>query len=207
MARKNSIDYFETFVELAGYSCQAANLLNETMMDFNPDELQDKMKEMHDIEHAADEVRHTMIKRLAREFITPIEREDIMALADSIDNVVDTIEDVLRRMYMCNIIYVRKHALKMTAVIIKCCDTLKQALDEFRNFRKSKILHDLIVQINNLEEEGDKLFTEAIRELYVNCKSPVEVTAWDRTFHYLENCYDTCEDAANLIENIVLKNS
>ena len=207
MARKKNVDYFDAFVELVGYSCQAAKLLNEIMNNFNADELQDKIKEMHSIEHAADEARHGMIKKLAREFITPIEREDIMALADAIDNVTDTIEDVLMRMYMCNITYVREHALQMTEVIVKCCDTLKQALDEFHNFRKSKILHGLVIQINNLEEEGDRLFTEATRDLYVSCKAPIEVAAWDRTFHYLEKCYDTCEDVANLIENVILKNS
>jgi len=207
MGRKNSVNYFEIFVKLSEYSCQAADLLNEIMNNYHADELQEKMKKMHEIEHSADEARHAMISRLVREFITPIEREDIMAMADSIDNVTDTIEDVLMRMYMFNIKHIREHALKITDVIVKCCNALREALSEFHNFRKSQKLHNLIVEINNLEEEGDRLFMEATRNLYVTCKDYIEVAAWDQTFHYMEKCCDACEDVADVIANVVMKNS
>jgi len=207
MARKKDINYFDAFVELAGYSCKAANLLNDIMNNFNADDLLGKMKEMHDVEHSGDEARHAIVKKLAREFITPIEREDIMAMSDAIDNVTDTIEDVLMRMYMYNITSVREHALKMTEVIVKCCSSLKQALDEFYNYRKSQKLHELIVEINRLEEVGDKYFTEATRDLYVNSQNYKELAAWDTTFYYLEKCCDSCEDVADVIENVIMKNS
>ena len=207
MAGKKGVNYFDTFVELTGYSCQAADLLNEIMHNFNPDHLKAKMEEMHVIEHSGDEARHAMVKKLAREFITPIEREDIMAMADSIDNVTDTIEDVLMRMYMFNVRHIREHGIKMTEVIVKCCNASKLALNEFYNFRKSQDLHKLIVEINCLEEEGDRLFTEATRDLYVNCRDYLEVAAWDQTFHYLEKCCDACEDVAEVIESVMMKNS
>ncbi|WIV10410.1 DUF47 family protein [Proteiniborus sp. MB09-C3] len=207
MARKKDINYFSTFVELAEYSCQAANLLNEIVNNFKADELHDRMEEMHAIEHSGDEARHMMIKMLAKEFITPIEREDIMAMADSIDEVTDTIEDVLMCMYMYNVSYVRDHALKMTEVVVKCCNALKLALNEFHNFRKSQTLHELIVEINHLEEKADKLFMEAIRQLFVTCKDVLEITAWDKIFNYLEKCCDVCENVSSLIESVIMKNS
>lgn len=207
MGSKKNENYFDTFVEMAEYSCRSANLLNEIMNNYNPDELRDKMKEMHEIEHAGDNARHVMIKKLAKEFITPIEREDIMAMTDAIDNVTDAIEDVLMRMYMYNIANVHEYAFKMTAIIVRCCNALKLALDEFHNFRKSQSLHQLIVEINQLEEEGDVLYTEAIRHLCVNCKDAMEVSAWDKTFHYLEKCCDACEEVSNVIENIIMKNT
>jgi predicted phosphate transport protein (TIGR00153 family) len=186
MAKRREVNYFNIFVELVNYSCKAANLLNEVMNNYNPDKLQDKMKEMHEIEHSADEARHVMIKKLAREFITPIEREDIMALADSIDNVTDSIDDVLMHMYIRNVKTVRDYAIKMSEVIVKCCDTLKLALSEFHNFRKSKNIHQLIIEVNRLEEIGDKYFREALRELYVNSDDFKEIAAWDRTYDFLE---------------------
>jgi predicted phosphate transport protein (TIGR00153 family) len=207
MARKKGETYFDTFVELVGYSCKAAELLKEILNDFDSEMLPQKMKEMHEIEHSGDEARHRMIRRLAKEFITPIEREDIMAMADSIDTVTDTIEDVLMRMYMYNISQVTEHALKMTDVIVKCCNTLKTALNEFSNFRKSTKLHELVVEVNRLEEEGDVLFMEATRKLYVECKDYRELAAWDTTYHYLEKCCDSCEDVANAIESVIMKNS
>lgn len=207
MARKKDMNYFDSFVELAGYSCQAADLLNDLMNNYKAEELQQKMKEMHNVEHSGDEARHIIIRRLAREFITPIEREDIMAMSDAIDNVTDTIEDVLMRMYMYNITYIREDAKKMSEVIVKCCNSLKTALDEFYNFRKSHKLHDLIIEINRLEEVGDKLFMEATRDLYVNCTDSKEVSAWDTVYYYLEKCCDSCEDVADVIENVIMKNS
>lgn len=207
MARRKGENYYDMFIGLVDYSYKAANLLNDTLSDFHAEKLQEKMLEMHAIEHGGDAARHLMIKKLAREFITPIEREDIMAMGDSIDCVTDAIEDVLMRMYMCNITSVRDDALKMTRVIVKCCNALKMALTEFYNFRKSQTLHELIVEINHLEEDGDRLYTEAIRNLYVNCKDSLEVAGWDQTFHYLEKCCDACEDVADVIQSVMLKNS
>jgi predicted phosphate transport protein (TIGR00153 family) len=207
MARKKGVNYFDTFVELVGYSCKAADLLKEILSDYDAEKLPDKMKEMHEIEHGGDEARHRMIRRLSREFITPIEREDIMAVADSIDTVTDTIEDVLMRMYMFNIKKVTEHALKMTDIIVKCCSALKTALDEFYNYRKSTKLHDLVVEVNRLEEEGDALYMEATRKLYVECENYKELAAWDTIYHYLEKCCDSCEDVANAIESVIMKNS
>lgn len=207
MALKKDENYFDTFVKLVGYSCQAADLLSDIMHNFNPDELEEKMKEMHDIEHAGDVERHIMMKRLAREFITPIEREDIVAMADAIDNVTDYIEDVLMRMYMFNIKTMRDDALQMAKIIVKCCEALRQALIEFHNFRKSQTLHGLIIEINRLEEEGDALFTKAVRNLYVNGKDPLEVYGWGRTLHFMEICCDACEDVSDVIESVMMKNS
>ncbi len=207
MARKKDNYYFDAFVELVDYSCQAANLLHEIVNNFEPEKLEEKIKEMHAIEHAADEARNQMVRKLTREFITPIEREDIIALANAIDDVTDKIEDVVLRMYMYNITSIQEDALQLAGIVVKCCNELKAALVEFPNFRKSQTLHQLIVKVNNLEEEGDKLFTKATRQLYVNGKSYLEVAAWDQTFHYLERCCDACEEVANVIESIVMKNS
>ena len=192
---------------MAGYCCQAANLLNETMNNFKVDQLQEDIEKMHFIEHSGDQTRHVVIENLAKEFITNIEREDIMAITEQIDDVTDTIEDVLLRMYMCNVTSPREYALKMSAIIVKCCDSLKKALEEFQNFRKSDHLHDLIVEINHLEEEGDELFTQATRDLYLNCNDVKEIMAWDNIYHYLEKCCDNCEEVANLMEDVKMKNS
>ena len=207
MAIKKDDNYFSTFVELVNYSCEAANLLSEIMHNFNPDELEEKMKLMHNIEHAGDVERHIMMKKLAKEFITPIEREDIVSMADAIDNVTDNVEDVLMRMYMFNIKTMREDALRMSDIIVKCCEALREALHEFHNFRKSQTLHGLIVEINRMEEEGDELFTKATRNLYVNGKDPIEVYGWGRTLHFMEICCDACEDVADVIESVMMKNS
>lgn len=206
MSKKENY-YFETFVELVDYSCKAADLLIQIMTNYDAKQIKLKMEEMHKIEHGADVARHKMMEKLLKEFITPIDREDIMAMADSIDTVTDSIEDVLMRMYMYNIVEVTEYAQKLTTIIEKCCYLLKQAFDEFHNFRKSKKIHELIVKINGLEEDGDALYTEAIRALYLSNKNHKDIVAWDNTYHYLEKCCDACEDVAEVIERVIMKNS
>lgn len=206
MAKKRS-EYYDTFVTLVEYSCSAAVFLHETLQNFSTADLGEKMKHIHQIEHEADTRKHNMMKKLAREFITPIEREDIIQLAQEIDEVTDTVEDVLIRMYMYRIGSVRKEALDFTSMIVRCCGALKTALEEFHNFRKSSKIHDCIVEVNRLEEMGDSLYIEAVRALYGNCHDPIEVMAWTETFDRLEKCCDACEDVANLVEGVIMKNS
>lgn len=103
MAKKQDMFYFDNFCTCADFSCQAACLLDRTMREFNPAQIKEKLDEMHTVEHAADEKKHEMLHILAKAFITPIEREDIILLSQNIDEVTDKIEDVLLRLYCNNV--------------------------------------------------------------------------------------------------------
>ncbi|MDD4188647.1 MAG: DUF47 family protein [Eubacteriales bacterium] len=206
MAGTRNFDYFDSFVRMADHTCNAAALLKEIMTDFKTEELHEKSKKMHAIEHEGDSERHAMIRKLSNEFITPIEREDIMDLANAIDTVTDTIEDVALRLYMYNVKAIYEYAPEITDIIVRSCEAMKLSLEEFRNFRKSKTLHDLLVDINGLEEEADELYLKATRNLYVKSHDVMEVIAWDQTLDFLEMCCDACEEVANVIENVVMKN-
>ncbi|MDR2295234.1 MAG: DUF47 family protein [Clostridiales Family XIII bacterium] len=199
--------YYEAFVEMVGYSCEAAQFLKKVLHSFDPNELAEQMRSMHEIEHSGDLARHVMTKKLAREFITPIEREDIMAMAEAIDNVTDKIEDVLMRIYIFNIPEIREEAKKITDVIVRSCETLREALLEFHNFRRSKTLHEKIILVNQLEEEADSIYTTGVRTLYREKGDPMLVQAWYETFQFLEDCCDACEDVADVIESVMLKNA
>lgn len=207
MARKNDYNYFDKFIKLSEYSCSSAKLLDEIIQDYKVSELNKRMKEMHTIEHAADIEGHEIMRKLSNEFITPIEREDIVALVHKIDDVTDSIEDVLLHAYMYNIKTVRSEALEFSKIIVKSCEGLKKALVEFSNYRKSKEIHNCIVTINKLEEEGDAIYIEAIRRLHMMSKDPIEIMSWTEGFNRLERCCDACEEAVNLVESIIMKNS
>ncbi|HBD64184.1 MAG TPA: DUF47 domain-containing protein [Clostridiales bacterium] len=207
MARKNEFDYFDSFVKLSEYCCDAAKMLDDVLINFNADTLEEKMKKMHEIEHSADLKGHEITRRLAKEFITPIEREDIVVLVHEIDDITDTIEDVLLHMYMYNVKEIKNDALRFSKLILKSCEELKLVFEEFKNFRKSKDLHDKIIRINKLEEDGDNLYTEAVRKLHMTSKDAIEIMTWTIAFNRLEKCCDSCEEAANIVESIVMKNS
>ena len=207
MATKKGNDYFEMLSELVDYSCSAANLLYDTLLNFEVNKIENKIEEMHKIEHSADLKKHDMMDKLLKEFITPIERGDIAELAHEIDNVTDAIEDILARIYMFNITSMRKEALDFANVIIKNCNELKGLMKEFRNYKKSQEIQKLIVNINGLEEEGDKLYIMSIRNLYTTSKDPIELMTCTDTFKYFERCCDACETAANVVESVIMKNS
>ncbi len=206
---KNSKDYnyFEAFVNLSKFSLKSAEILNKTLREFNPSEIETKIREMHNIEHSADVAKHDMLNRLMKEFLPPIEREDITSLSQKIDDVTDAVEDVLIYIHIFNVQKIRPEISKFTELIMECCKSVDVALNEFQNFRKSKKLHSIIVEINRLEEEGDALYVNGVRNLFRTSKDPLEIMVWTEIYHRLERCCDACEDVANDIENIVMKNS
>lgn len=204
---KKGFNYFEAFVNLSEYSLSSAEILHKTLAEFKASEMPQKVKEMHEIEHSADIAKHELMNHLVKEFLPPIEREDIINLSQEIDDVTDAVEDVLLFINMFNIKRIPPEILKFTNLISICCKSMYEALLEFQNFKTSKILHDKIVEINHLEEEGDGLYMEMMSNLYSSSKDPVELMTWTEILHRLEKCCDKCEDVADTIEQIVMKNS
>ena len=207
MLGKKENNYFNMLAELVDSSCEAANLLQSTLANFSVDGIQEKIYEMHSIEHKADNKKHDMMNKLAKEFITPIERGDIIDIAHYIDNVTDDIEEVLTRIYMYNITEIKKEAIDFSDIIIKNCDGLKKIMGEFHNYKKSSEIQKLIISINDLEEEGDRLYFDTLRNLYTTSKDPIELMTWTDTFKYFEKCCDACESVANLVGSVIMKNS
>jgi predicted phosphate transport protein (TIGR00153 family) len=208
LAGKKDDVYFVALVEMASYGCDAALYLREILNHFEPGELDIEREKMHAIEHDGDVARHTMTKKLAREFITPIEREDIMHMSEMIDNVTDKTEDVLLRLYMFNIKEIRPEALEIADIIVKCAAAVKDALEELHNFRKSKTIQELLIEINRLEEEGDRMYNAAVHNVFSEENiDPLAAIAWNHVFHYMEDVCDACEDVADVIEDVIMKNS
>ena len=207
MSKKSDSYYFQNFIECVECGCQAAKMLEDNLEHFDTGLLQDNLDGLHRIEHDADKKKHEMMAVLVKAFITPIEREDIILLSQSIDEVTDKIEDVLIRIYINNIRQIRPEALAFIKVIIRCCEALKEVMEEFADFRKSKTLHDLIIEINALEEEGDRLFIESMRRLHAEVTDPIEIIAWREIYVYLEKCCDACEHVADVVESVIMKNT
>lgn len=207
MAGKKDYNYYDMFVQMTEYSRLSAVMLQQVLTNFDANTLQAQLTEMHIIEHDADDCKHDMMRRLTKEFITPIEREDIMELAQELDEVTDNIEEVLIRIYMYNVRTIRPEALEFAEVIVNCCIKMKAVMDELHNFRKSDNIKTGIIEVNRLEEVGDKLYLESMRELFLTCENPLEILAWRETLDCLEKCCDSCEHVANVVESVIMKNS
>ena len=204
--RKN--DYYALLEELVEYIHKAASFLSDTMNDYNIEFLSSgTLDKMHDIEHSADIKLQELTSKLAREFITPIERQDILAIAQRIDDVTDAIEDVLMRLYMYNIRELRNEAFEFVGVIMASTEVLMKIMAEFANFRRSNDIRAYIIKLNALEEEGDAIYMRAIRRLYLEEQAASAVIAWTEIFRRLEGCCDDFEDVSQEIEYVLMKNT
>lgn len=207
MAKKQDSFYYENFSECAACACQAAHYLEDALKNFKPEGLSSMLDELHQVEHAADEKKHELSNVLARAFITPIEREDILQLSQNLDDLTDKLEDVFIRLYYNRVTAIRPDALEMADIVIRCCQEVGKLMNEFADFKRSKLIHESIVSINTLEESADKLFIDCMYRLHDTCKDPLEVIAWREIYIYLEKCADACEHIADMVESVIMKNS
>jgi hypothetical protein len=206
MAKLQENYYFVSFIKLVQFSVEAAMFLKEILQNFDRRTLIADVQAMHKIEHSADLAQHELMEKLAKEFITPIEREDIIAIAQKIDDVTDAIEDVLFRLYMYNVQTLRSDYTEFNDVIIEGCKALKLAVMEFPQFKRSRSIEPYIVEVNRLEEVGDRIYIDAVRRLFLEEENPVELIAWEEIYHRFEKCSDSIEDVAGAIETVIMKN-
>lgn len=206
--KEKDYDYYDYFIRNGHWACKAAEYLHESLSQFNAAGFHDRVAKMHEIEHSADSEKHTMMKYLGREFLPPIEREDIVELAQQLDNVVDAIDNVMLRMDMFMVQSVRPEAVTFTALIIKCCEEMLKTLVEFRHFKSSKTIQDTIVAVNTYESEGDQLHYQCVKGLFSTPDIDQKTLfVWTNIYDELEDCLDACEDAVEIIETVIMKNS
>ena len=195
------------FIEIADDAIRAATQLEKAVRTYDVDKMEKMQKTMHEIEHGADEKKHVLMKHLASEFITPIEREDIVNLVFELDDVLDLIEEVTQLFYMYNIRKMRQEAIEFAALLVRSTQALKTCFDEFEQFHKSEIIIKRIVEVNVIEELADAVYMRAVRDLYTKEKDPIVITAWTVVFDKLERACDRCEHVADTIESVIMKNT
>ncbi len=204
MARKKEMDYFDVLITAVSYSHQAALALDDLLTHYV--DVAAKANAIHELEHAADDECHRLTDALHVAFITPIDREDLYGMIKSIDDITDHIEDVANRFDMFSIEAVRTEAIQMSKLIVRATDVLHQALVEFKTYKKSKKVHELIMDVNTIEGEGDRLYRNIIKRLFTENESTVDIIKWKDIYDDMENVLDSCEDVANIVEGVLMKN-
>ena len=199
--------YYDNFAACASLAKQAASYLVECLENYDPEKLEDMLQQMHTYEHGADMKKHEMNEALAKAFVTPVDREDLDMLSQQLDTVLDLLEEVLQRLYMYNIKTIEPAAVDYAKHLVKACDILGEIMAEFENFKKSKQLHSLIIAVNDVEEECDKLYLVTMHELTKNSKDPLATLSWHKVYDCLEACCDACEHVSECVGSIVMKNT
>ena len=199
--------YFENFVSSTALAKQAAEYLVTCLENYDLDKIQDMIKQMHEIENNADVKKHEMREALAKAFVTPVDREDLDMLSHQVDDVVDCIEEVLQKFYIYNIRTINPDAVAFARKIVESCQLLGTLMDEFENFKRSKNIHDLIVKLNDVEEECDRLYLTSMRKLTLDPTDVVGIIFWRDIFDCLEACADACEHVSECVGSVIMKNT
>lgn len=207
MAKKNRNDYFKLMEEQLEYSVQASELLEEILCNFSAKEVPAQREKIHGIEHRADEIHHDILAKLSAEFITPIDQEDILRLVQIIDDVTDALDEVVLEFYMFHIDKMPAHAPELSKIVNHCVKALYEAVKELKNFKKPEALRKLLVEVNTIESDADNIYVEAIHELFEKETESKVLISSKAIYESLENCCDLCERAADVIEQIIIKNT
>lgn len=205
--KKHEYNYFKEFEQISHIAVRAAKKLKEVLSNYKAEDLPSQLLEMHKIEHEADELKHEMMKHLYRDFLPPIERTDIIELSHTLDDMVDSIEDVLLRFDMFQIQTPNENILAFTDLILQMTEAVAHVMSDFENFKKSKSLMNNIIEVNNLEEKGDALYMSSVKALFIAKGDPLVVYGNNIILSKLEKVCDSCETAANCVEGVILKNS
>lgn len=207
MFKKKSKDekFYDLFIETSDLVCEAAKELNDLMRNY--ENIDTKIDSIKETEHACDQKVHDIVRLLNRSFITPLDQEDINEIAKKIDNITDAIEDTAFRFRMFNIQSITDEAIALSDLIVRCTEELKDVMTELKNIKSSKILDKKIIEINRLENEGDDVYRSAMATLFSNGMDTLEVIKWKEIYDFIENSIDACEDVANIVEGVVMKNA
>ncbi len=198
------IDFFEIFEKAASNLTKASSLLVSLMENF--DNIEQKAKEIYEVEQDGDMITHDIMKKLNRTFITPIDREDIHALASSMDDILDLIWGGVDRLIVFKITEPTKEALEIAKDLHRTTEVVEKTIKELRGKNYSHV-QEHCIEINRLENKIDRIFRDALGKMFDDMKDPLLIIKWKEIYEHLEDASDRCEDVANVLEGIVLKNA
>jgi predicted phosphate transport protein (TIGR00153 family) len=194
--------FFDLFEEAAGNNQRAADLLDQMLRHY-PDNAE-LAREILICEQEGDRITHDIIRRLNEMFVTPIDREDIYSLASALDDIADYTEEVADYLGLYRIEAPFEQSQRLAHVLLQCTRQLSEAMPRLRDF--DDISH-YTVEVNRLENDGDRITREAMAALFEGGIDPMVVIRWKDIYERLENAIDACETVANILEGIVIKNS
>ena len=194
-------DFFALFKKQGSLVRQGCEQLDGMLSSF--DRLDERAKGLKETEHQGDLVTHEVFERLNRTFITPLEREDIHDLASGLDDVLDAVEAIGTRLVLFKVTSATPESRQLAAIVAKSGIQIEQAVGSLKDFKNLKAF---TIEINRLENEADNISRQAVADLFSGGHDLLDVMRWRELYGRLEGAADKCEDVANVIEAIVLKN-
>jgi predicted phosphate transport protein (TIGR00153 family) len=194
--------FFELFIADAENMLAGARMLEQMFRSYG--ERERLASQLRDAEHRGDQLSHEIGQKVNSTFVTPIDREDIHALISRLDDVIDLIEEIADTCILYGITAPTPEAIELVAIIVKQCEQLHRALTKLSRF---KDIQEHWIEVHRLENEGDRIGRMVVANLFNNGRDALEVLKWNKVYGLLEEAIDACEDAANVIEGIVVKHA
>jgi predicted phosphate transport protein (TIGR00153 family) len=186
----------------------AATVFKELMSNaISKEERAQKIRRIEELEHRGDEITHTIFSELGATFITPFDREDIHALASKLDDILDYLQGAGTRLILYQVKKISPEQERLAVLIHDQVAELHKVILNLRHFKNAAIMRDSLVRINSIENEADDIFERAIADLFDTCEDPIKLIKMKELLVSLETATDQCEDAANVIESIIVKNA
>lgn len=197
--------FFELFAQQAENVLEGARLLKVMFEDYT--DLDQKRMLMEKAESNGDEIAHRIIEKLNTTFITPMDREDIHALTSALDDILDFVYATVQHMDLYRVTSVTPQARELANIIYRASEETCELIKSMTDMKNNKGMKARWIEVNRLENEGDKVARSATAALFENGADPIEVIKWKDIYEHLETAIDKCEDAANIVESVVLKNA
>lgn len=207
MNKDKKSDYFALMERQAACCAEAAALLEDMLTGYSAANLAVRRGEIHAVENRGDEVYHDIRNRLSSAFITPIDQEDILHLVQLLDDVTDALDEVALECYMFHVTQLPAGVTAFAGLTRRCVGKLCEAVGEVRSFKTPGRLRALIVEVNALEGLADDAYATAIHDLFATDATPRILMSGKALFDSLEACCDLCEHAADVMDQIIIKNT
>lgn len=204
--KKKSNYYFDSFPVLANYSTKCGEMILEFLKNFDPARLEEIKTSVHLIEHQADELKHEVTAKLLKEFMTPVDREDIYELLKLIDEVTDAIEEISLRLYLYNVQEVPDHYVELTEVTVECMRETVNCLEHMYEYLNESAFKPLVEKVVRLEERSDDIYIESVHSLYAKEKDVRRLYVHEELYSLMETVSDKCREVCRFVQNIALKN-
>ncbi len=198
-------NFFDYFDELANKIEEGGRLFLE--MTQKHDYSEANITKLKQVEHEADDITHRTYEKMHKTFLTPLDREDIYALVNKMDSILDLIEATAVRIYLYKVKKPGDEIIKQAKIVNDAITKVKSIVHAMRNMKNSKMILDGCVEINTLENDGDVVLRTIITDLFIKEKDAIELIKWKEIFERLEEAIDVCEDVSNIVEGIVLKHA
>ena len=205
--KKEEFNYFDAFEKSAKLAKDSAEELKRYIFDFKSTDSEVEMKKIHDLENEGDKNLHELKNYLLKDFLPPIDREDILEISYKIDDLIDRIDEIAIDINIYNVTEIMENMKETVELLEKVTSEVYNLVVEFKNIKKMKEIKEKVIEVNNLEEQADRLYENSIRELYKNERDLIQIVKWSNIYETLEDCFDACEEIADCIEDVILKNT